>query len=145
MKKFVALALAWTAIAVVAVPAATAAAAVEGKISISGAWALYPMALKWAEEFHKIQPGVLIDVQAGGAGKGIADALAGMVDIGMVSRDIQPVEIQKGALALAVTKDAVVATVSAANPNLAAILKKGLTKAQFAALWINDLDLEAPG
>jgi len=63
---------------------------------------------------------VAIDVQAGGAGKGIADALAGMVDIGMVSRDIQPAEVQKGVLALAVTKDGVVPTVSAANPNLAA-------------------------
>jgi phosphate transport system substrate-binding protein len=94
------------------------------------------MALKWAEEFHKIQPGVTIDVQAGGAGKGIADALAGMVDIGMVSRDIQPVEVQKGAQALAVTKDGVVPTVSAANPNLAALLKKGMTKAQFIDLWI---------
>ncbi len=116
----------------------TTAGAVVGKNSISGAWALYPMALKWAEEFHKLQPGVRIDVQAGGAGKGIADALAGMVDIGMVSRDIQPVEIEKGAAALAVTKDGVVPTVSAANPFLAAILKKGLTKAQFAALWISE-------
>jgi phosphate transport system substrate-binding protein len=118
-----------------AAPAAPAGT-VRGTISISGAWALYPMALKWAEEFHKVQPGVSIDVQAGGAGKGIADALAGMVDIGMVSRDIQPVEVQKGAQAFAVTKDGVVPTISAANPNLAALLKKGLTKAQFMDLWI---------
>ena len=67
MKKFAALtaiALAFTA-AAGAVPATAAA---ENRISISGAWALYPMALKWAEEFHKLQPGVAIDVQAGGAG-----------------------------------------------------------------------------
>jgi phosphate transport system substrate-binding protein len=137
MKKiaaFMAIALAWTSVA--AAGPAPAAGSVQGKISISGAWALYPMALKWAEEFHKIQPGVAIDVQAGGAGKGIADALAGMVDIGMVSRDIQPVEVQKGALALAVTKDGVVPTVSAAHPNLAALLKKGMTKAQFIDLWV---------
>jgi len=137
MKKFAALtaiALAFTA-AAGAVPATAAA---ENRISISGAWALYPMALKWAEEFHKIQPGITIDVQAGGAGKGIADVLAGMVDIGMVSRDIQPVEVAKGALALAVTKDGVVPTVSAANPFLSVLLKKGLTKAQFYALWIED-------
>lgn len=143
MKKSAALTAIISALMAAAVAAGTAATtttagAVVGKISISGAWALYPMALKWAEEFHKIQPGVRIDVQAGGAGKGIADALAGMVDIGMVSRDIQPVEIEKGAAALAVTKDGVVPTVSAANPFLAAILKKGLTKAQFAALWISE-------
>jgi phosphate transport system substrate-binding protein len=138
MKKiaaFAAMAIIWTSVAV-AVPAT--ARAVVGKISISGAWALYPMALKWVEEFHKIQPGVVIDVQAGGAGKGIADTLAGMVDIGMVSRDIQPVEVAKGALALAVAKDGVVPTISAANPFLADLLKKGMTKAQFAALWISE-------
>ena len=68
-----------------------------GTISISGAWALYPMVLKWAEEFKKIHPKVKIDVQAGGAGKGMADVLAGMADFGMVSRDIHPEEVKKGA------------------------------------------------
>lgn len=99
-----------------------------GKISISGAWALYPMALKWAEEFQKANPGVKIDVQAGGAGKGIVDVLAGMVDFGMVSRDVHPQEVEKGALPIAVTKDGVVATISEKNPFLNDILKKGLTK-----------------
>ncbi len=111
-------------------------APVEGRIGISGAWALYPMGLKWAEEFQKIQPKVKIDVQAGGAGKGIADALAGMVDIGMVSREVQAPEIEKGALALAVTKDGVVVTASAANPFLGLMRKKGISQAKFVSLWI---------
>ncbi|KPV62011.1 MAG: hypothetical protein AOA66_1517 [Candidatus Bathyarchaeota archaeon BA2] len=25
-------------------------------IKVSGAWALYPMMVKWAEEYHKIRP-----------------------------------------------------------------------------------------
>jgi len=107
-----------------------------GKISISGAWALYPMALKWAEEFQKVNPGVKIDIQAGGAGKGIADVLAGMVDFGMVSRDVHPQEVEKGALPIAVTKDGVVATISEKNPFLNDILKKGLTKSHFLDIWI---------
>ena len=69
----------------------------KGEISLSGAWALYPMAIKWAEEFQKIHPEVKIDIGAGGAGKGMADALAKVVDLGMVSRDIYPEEIKKGA------------------------------------------------
>ncbi len=142
MKKTVAMAaLALTVLVSRPAPAASSGPALKGKISISGAWALYPMALKWAEEFRKIEPGVVIDVQAGGAGKGIADALAGMVDIGMVSRDIQPVEIDKGALALAVAKDGVVATVGAGHPHLAALLKKGLTRAQLVDLWIREKPL----
>ncbi len=111
--------------------------AVAGKVSISGAWALYPMVLKWAEEFQKLQPRVKIDVQAGGAGKGIADTLAGMVDIGMVSRDIQPIEVEKGAFPFAVTKDGVVVTISARNPFLDQIRKKGVSKARFIDLWIS--------
>lgn len=100
----------------------------KGNISISGAFALYPLTVKWAEEFRKIHPGVKIDISAGGAGKGITDALAKMVDIGMVSREISPEEVKKGAFAVAVTKDAVVPTVSAANPNIKDILAKGLTR-----------------
>jgi phosphate transport system substrate-binding protein len=68
----------------------------KGKVRISGAWALYPMMVTWGEEFRKVYPNVRIDISAGGAGKGIADALAGMVDIGMVSRDIRPEEIKPG-------------------------------------------------
>jgi phosphate transport system substrate-binding protein len=107
-----------------------------GSLSLSGAWALYPMALRWAEEFQKIHPGVRIDVQAGGAGKGIADALAGAVDIGMVSREINPAETAKGALAVAVVKDAVVPTISRRNPHLQTILRRGLAREEFAGIWI---------
>ena len=136
MKKTAILLLAVVSLGAALAAPRVGAGPVEGKISISGAWALYPMVLKWAEEFQKIQPKVKIDVQAGGAGKGIADTLAGMVDIGMVSRDIQAAETAKGALPFAVTKDGVVATISARNPHLARILKTGLTRTQFVSLWI---------
>jgi phosphate transport system substrate-binding protein len=100
----------------------------EGTISISGAFALYPLAVRWAEEFRKLYPGVKIDISAGGAGKGMTDALTQVVDIGMVSRDVYPEETKKGAFAIAVTKDAVVPTISAKNPVLSDILKKGIKK-----------------
>ena len=108
----------------------------QGTISVSGAWALYPMVLRWAEEFRKINPGIRIDVQAGGAGKGMADVLAGMADLGMVSRELNPDEMKKGAFPVAVTKDGVVATVSDRNPCLKDISKKGVTRAQFIEIWI---------
>jgi phosphate transport system substrate-binding protein len=100
----------------------------KGNISISGAFALYPLTVKWAEEFKKIHPEVKFDISAGGAGKGMTDALAKMVDIGLVSREINPEEVKKGAFAVAVTKDAVVPTVSAANPNIKDILVNGLDR-----------------
>jgi phosphate transport system substrate-binding protein len=108
----------------------------SGTISVSGAWALYPMVLKWAEEFKKIHPQVQIDVQAGGAGKGMTDALSGMADFGMVSRDIHPEEVKKGAFFAAVTKDGVVATASEKNPFLKQMLAQGITRQQFLDVWI---------
>lgn len=110
----------------------------KGTITISGAWALYPMAVKWAEEFQKIHPKVRIDVQAGGAGKGMVDVLAGMVDIGSVSREVHPEEINKGAFPIPVTKDAVVPTVNAQNPFLNEILKRGVKRETFAGIWITE-------
>ncbi|MEN6561680.1 MAG: substrate-binding domain-containing protein [Acidobacteriota bacterium] len=118
-------------------PAASAAARPAGEsLSLSGAWALYPLAVRWQEEFQKSHPGTAIDVQAGGAGKGIADVLAGAADIGMVSREIHEAETAKGAVALAVAKDAVVATISRKNPFLDEILRRGLRKEDFTAIWI---------
>jgi phosphate transport system substrate-binding protein len=108
----------------------------SGQISISGAFALYPMVIRWADEYKKINPGVRFDISAGGAGKGISDALNGMVEIGMVSREIYPEEIKKGAFPIAVTKDAVVAVVSELNPSINDILSKGLKKDAANNIWI---------
>ena len=108
----------------------------SGQISISGAFALYPMVIRWADEYRKINPGVRFDISAGGAGKGISDALNGMVEIGMVSREIYPEEIKKGAFTIAVTKDAVVAVVSELNPILNDIMAKGLKKDAGNNIWI---------
>ena len=100
----------------------------KGQISLSGAFALYPLAVKWAEEFKKIHPKVKIDISGGGAGKGITDALAKVVDLGMVSREVKPEEVAKGAWFIAVAKDAVVPTINAKNPKIKEILAKGLTQ-----------------
>lgn len=109
---------------------------VRGTITVSGAWALYPMMVKWAEEYQEIHPNVRIDISAGGAGKGMSDALGGMVDIGMVSRNIYPEEIDRGALGIAVTKDAVVPTIHEKNPVLQDLLRKGVKQQTLVDLWI---------
>lgn len=115
---------------------ATAQKKLEGHLSLSGAFALYPLAVKWADEFKKTNPKVRIDISAGGAGKGITDALSGMVDIGMVSRDVNPDEMKKGAYPIAVAKDAVVAVMSASNPAAKYILAKGLKRDVANNIWI---------
>jgi phosphate transport system substrate-binding protein len=109
----------------------------KGSISISGAFALYPMTVKWAEEFQKLHPGVRIDVSAGGAGKGMTDALSQMIDLGMFSRGVSKEEVDRGAWFIAVTKDAVLPTINSTNPYLKDVKLKGLTREDFASLFIS--------
>jgi phosphate transport system substrate-binding protein len=113
-------------------------AAAGGKIMVSGAFALYPMMVKWAEEYQKINPGVKVEVSAGGAGKGMTDALSGMVDLGMVSREISKEEISRGAVYVAVTKDAVVVTASAENPVLSDLQARGINRSVFTRIFVNE-------
>ena len=105
-------------------------------ISISGAFALYPITVKWAEEYRKIHPELKIDVSAGGAGKGITDVLSGVTNIGLLSRNLTPEEIQKGAYPIAVAKDAVIPTVSAANPFLKELQARGIKKEELNNIFI---------
>jgi phosphate transport system substrate-binding protein len=109
----------------------------KGKITLSGAFALYPLAVKWAEEFEKLHPNVTVNVSAGGAGKGMTDALTKMVDLGMYSKSVSPEEQAKGAWWIAVAKDAVLPTINARNPVLADLKKKGLTRQKFFDIFIS--------
>ncbi len=109
-----------------------------GRISISGAWAMYPLTVRWAEEFKKEHPKVRIDISAGGAGKGMADALGNMVDIAMVSREITTVEVERGAWYVGVAKDAVLPTFNTNNPYKNEILRQGFTREQFQQIFLTD-------
>ena len=108
----------------------------EQTISLSGAFALYPLVVKWSEEYQKENPDVRFNISAGGAGKGMADALSGTVDLGMFSREILQAEIDQGVWWVAVTKDAVIPTVNAANPVVEALYKRGITREEFRDLYI---------
>jgi phosphate transport system substrate-binding protein len=111
----------------------------KGTVTLSGAWAIYPTAVSWAESFQKKYPNVRIDVSACGAGKGVADAIAGFVDIGMVSRDPDPAEIKKGIVPVYILHDAVFPVVSDKNPALADLLKKGVKKQTWIDIYISGI------
>ncbi len=109
----------------------------EQTISLSGAFALYPLVIKWSEEYQKENPEVRFNISAGGAGKGMADALSGTVDLGMFSREILQAEIDKGVWWVAVTKDAVIPTINAASPVVDILKTRGITRAEFQGLYID--------
>lgn len=120
-------------------PGAAKADGLKGSITISGAWAIYPTAVAWADAFRQKHPGVRIDISAGGAGKGAADAIAGLADIGMVSREPDPAELKKGVLPIYILHDAVFPIVSERNPSLDGLLKKGLAKEKWSGIYITGL------
>jgi phosphate transport system substrate-binding protein len=109
----------------------------EVSISFSGAFALYPLAQVWAEEYNKTHPDIRFNIQAGGAGKGLTDCLAGAVDVGMFSRELSDAEKAKGVWWIALCKDAVIPTLNAKNANIKSIQIRGLKKAEFQSIFVD--------
>lgn len=107
-------------------------------ITISGAFAIYPLVVKWSEEYKKLNPDVNFNISAGGAGKGMTDALAGTVDLGMFSKSISQEELDKGCWYVGMTIDAVVPTINANNPYICQLLENGLTNEQFTKIFIDN-------
>jgi phosphate transport system substrate-binding protein len=103
---------------------------------------LYPLGVKWTEEYKKIHPDARFDVSAGGAGKGLTDVLAGAADLAMFSRALTPIEKQKDIVLFAVAKDAVLPTFSAKNPLAVLIHRKGLTHAQLKQIYFSGKDID---
>lgn len=112
------------------------ASELKGAITLSGAWAIYPTAVSWGQAFEKKHPGVRVEVSAGGAGKGAADAISGLVDIGMVSRDPDPSEIKRGIVPIYILHDAVFPVISEKNPSLPELLRKGLKRKALIGIYV---------
>ena len=106
-------------------------------ISVSGAFALFPMMTVWAEEYEKINPSVTFDVQAGGAGKGMTDMLSGAADIAMLSREPRQAELDQGSFPVPVPVDAVVGVFNANNPYRDEVLAHGITPEDAGRIWIS--------
>ncbi len=110
--------------------------ALKGNISISGAFAIYPLMTRWAEEFQRIHPGIRFDISSGGAGKGMEDVLARKVDIGMVSREITSEEQAQGIYPFPIAKDAVFALVNEDNPVLDELMAQGVSSEILSKIFI---------
>ncbi len=124
------------AIASLLLAACGSAAEPSVTLSSSGAFALYPMMQRYAEEYTRQNPHIAFDITGGGAGKGISDVLAGATDFGMVSRELRNEEIELGAVGFAVARDAVFVVVNANNPYIDLILARGLTTEALNKLYI---------
>lgn len=92
----------------------TAASSLSGRLTLTGSSTVAPLAAELAKEFELRHPGVRIDVQSGGSGKGISDARTGIADIGMTSRALKDGE--RDLVAHQIAADGVCLIVHSSNP-----------------------------
>ena len=106
-----------------------------GKFIISGAYGLYPIAVQWVDAYKEAYPEISIQVIRSGTGKGIDELLAGEVQLAMISRELNSLEIEQGLNQVPVAKDAVVLVMNANNPNRETILRQGLDPRKLVELY----------
>jgi phosphate transport system substrate-binding protein len=99
----------------------------DGRLAISGSSTIAPLVGEIGKRFEAQHPGVRVDVQSGGSSRGIADARRGTVQIGMVSRALDPGEADLAAHRIAL--DGIAVIVHASNP------VASLTDAQIVAIY----------
>lgn len=108
----------------------------RGSVSVSGAFALYPLAVQWGNEFVELHPETDVSVSAGGAGKGMTDALNGMTDFAMLSRELHDEEKEAGAVAFIIGRDAVIPTFNPENPLADKIRRHGISAGDARKIWL---------
>ena len=72
-----------------------------GKVVLTGSSTVAPLAAEIGKRFESLHPGVRVDVQSGGSGRGITDARQGLADIGLVSRALKDDEKDLASFAIA--------------------------------------------
>ena len=89
-------------------------APLNGKLLITGSSTMAPLIEDLGKRFRTRHPGVAITVEAGGSGRGVADARDGKADIGMASRELTPQE--QALFAIPIARDGIVFVVHKDNP-----------------------------
>lgn len=91
-----------------------AASAEEGKVVVAGSSSVAPLMEKLVEAYETVNPNVKVELQTSDSGTGIQNALAGICDIGMASRELKGSEA--GVSAVAIAYDGIAVVVNPLNP-----------------------------
>lgn len=75
------------------------------KLTLTGSSTVAPLAAEIGKRFESLHPGVQVDVQSGGSGRGITDSRQGLADIGLCSRALK--DDEKDLLAHTIALDGV--------------------------------------
>lgn len=85
-----------------------------GKLFITGSSTMCSLIAEISKRFQSLHPEVRIEVQCGGSGRGVSDALSGKADIGMVSRTLSDKE--KNLYSFPIARDGVSIILHKSNP-----------------------------
>jgi len=107
----------------------------DANFTVSGAYALYPLAQIWVDIYKQSLPEVRITVFPASSTKGVTDALLGLAEIGLYS-GLHPESIDEALIVFKVAKDAVVPTINQSNPYLKELIENGLSIADLKDVYI---------
>jgi phosphate transport system substrate-binding protein len=113
----------------------------KGNFLISGAYALYPLIFRLAEEFMLIHPGVKIELKKAATGEGITDLLSGKCQLAMISRPLTDEEINAGIWVIPVAKDGVAPIINQKNPHIEKIIDEGISPDEFMQIFTSGKQL----
>ena len=105
----------------------------SGKILITGSTSFQDLMGALGEAFTAKNPGVTVDVQAGGSGVGISDAMKKINDIGMSSRELKTDGTETGLKESVLAIEAIAVIVNAKNS------VKNLTKDQIVSIFKGEI------
>lgn len=103
-------------IAADAAAAAYAGSKPAGSVTISGSSSVTPVMEKLKEAYEAVNPGADIAVTQSDSSTGMADAIAGISDIGMASREVKDSELAGGLTAVTIATDGIAVIVNNGNP-----------------------------
>lgn len=85
---------------------------VSGKVTISGSSSVTPVMEKLMEAYVAINPDVTIEINQTDSSSGVKDAISGISDIGMASRELKDSEIEEGVTGTVIAMDGIAVIVN---------------------------------
>lgn len=88
----------------------------SGSITISGSSSVSPLMEKLKEAYEAVNPNVSIELQTSDSTTGMTNAINGMCDIGMASRELKQEELDQGLLNTVIATDGIAIIVNNDSP-----------------------------
>lgn len=103
------------------------AGGLTGTVTVSGSTSVQPLAQDLSDVFKEIEPGISVEIQAGGSTQGIKDVSDGTSDIGNTSRDLTAEEKNLGLTEHIIAHDGIAVVVHPGN-TISNLSKDQITK-----------------